>query len=168
MPEVARRRVEPVKPASRADVNAPLQVFGDELVRGGIRAVARKPLRGRIANELRPPLPRIINANQPASRRSEPQPAGVIHIDARDRARRHAVARGEHSENAVAVARNLPIETNPDITRVVFTERTRPIVLRGEARRLRHIAKGLAVALPQQEMASGKGGDPNIAARIFK
>src|SRR5262249_61329360 len=88
-------------------------------------------------------------ANVAASLRSEPQSAGVIHIEARDRARRQVVARGEHSENVVAVARNLPIETNPDITRVVFAERTCPIVLRGEARRLRHVAKGLAVALPQ-------------------
>src|SRR5262249_54563820 len=159
--EVTRRRVEPVQSASRAYVNAPLQVFDYELLRVGLCAVARKPLRCCIANEVRPPFPRIINANQAASRRSEPQSAGVVHIDARDRARRQAIARGEQSENAVAVARNLPIETNPNITSVVFTERPRQAVLRREARPLRHVAKSLAVALPQQEMLR-KGGGPNI------
>src|SRR5262245_31020611 len=92
----------------------------------------------------------------------------MVHIDGRDRARRHAVTRGEQSKSAVAVARNPPIETNPDITGVILTERVRKVVLCRKARRLRHIAKGLAVALPQQEVASRKGGDPNITVRISK
>ena len=67
------RRVEPVEAAPRADVDAPVQIFGDDL-----GAVAGQALRGRIAGKDGPLRFGVVNAHKPTPRRSEPEPTSAV------------------------------------------------------------------------------------------
>src|SRR5215472_6207595 len=99
---------------------------------------------------------RVVDANQPASRRGEPQPAGVVRIDAGNRTRRQPVAGSEQSKAPVVVACNLAVQANPNVTSAVFTERADLYILGREARQGRQVPELLAGVLPPQERCRRK------------
>src|SRR5262249_28272047 len=111
----------------------------------------------------------IVNANKPASSRSEPESAGVIQIYAGDRAGRYSVGCCEKGKPSIAISSYPVIEPNPNIAHAVFTERVGYVVLDTEARSTRHVAKGFSGALPKPQGLGGEPPrDPDVASRVRK
>src|SRR5215469_7568612 len=102
-----------------------LQVFDHQIVVHGLCAIAGQPLGRRVANKFWLLRFGVINAYQPATCRGQPESAGMVYIDTRNRARRDTVLCAKCCEAPIVVARDLTSETDPNIAGEVFSEGSR-------------------------------------------
>ena len=126
MPDVSRRRIEPINATIVSGIDVPLIVFSQA---GDL--IARQSLGGGHRRHARVAGRRLVNPPQPAFVAADPQSPGAVNVQSIDLTFRHTVAGGEVREATLAVtqeavsAATSVLQPNPELTKRVFAESVR-------------------------------------------
>ena len=125
VPNAACGRIELIETLPRAKVEASVKVFGN-----CEDHIARQSLRRCITRKRRALCSGVIKTKQPASRRSQPDSAVSVSINIHHSPGRCAFSWLEKLKRSFMEKREAGIEPNPNVTRRIFTERPREVVVK--------------------------------------